>query len=140
MATRSSIGMELENGEVLAIYCHWDGYPSHNGKILYQNYSDRNKVIELINLGDISILEREVNPPKFSEHSFGYPFPNVTVSYHRDRGEKYKQPEKYPSVESFSQNFGQSWAYLFDRNGQWLATRSPGNFSPLNIFLDQEED
>jgi hypothetical protein len=140
MATRSSIGIELENGNVLSIYCHWDGYPSGNGKILHDHYTDRNKVIELINLGNISYLEREVNPPEGSEHSFNYPFPNVTVSYHRDRDEEYKGPEKFETSEIFSENFGQSWAYLFNNSNQWMVTRGSGKYVSVISLLETDTD
>ena len=42
MATRSNTGIENENGRVSAIYCHWDGYPEHNGRILKEHYSEIN--------------------------------------------------------------------------------------------------
>ena len=31
MSTRSRIGLQLANGSVLSVYCHWDGYPEFNG-------------------------------------------------------------------------------------------------------------
>ena len=40
MATRSRIAIEKENGTVESIYCHWDGYPENNGRILVENYTD----------------------------------------------------------------------------------------------------
>ena len=54
MATRSRIGIENEDGTVSSVYCHWDGYPSGNGRTLVEYYSDREKVKELIALGSIS--------------------------------------------------------------------------------------
>jgi hypothetical protein len=44
MATRSRIGIELEDGVIESIYCHWDGYPENNGKILLEHYQDPNKI------------------------------------------------------------------------------------------------
>lgn len=60
MATRSNIGIELSNGEVEFIYCHWDGYIENNGKILYNHYNDLSKIEELIDLGAISSLEPDI--------------------------------------------------------------------------------
>ena len=65
MATRSSIAMKTENG-IRGIYCHWDGYPDHNGKILSESYTDADKVKALIDLGDISSLRKEIG----EKHSF----------------------------------------------------------------------
>ena len=47
MATRSCIG--IKHGDVIkSVYCHWDGYLDHNGKILLENYKDPFKVQLLI--------------------------------------------------------------------------------------------
>jgi hypothetical protein len=34
MATRSTIGYETQNGDYVAVYCHYDGYPRHMGPAL----------------------------------------------------------------------------------------------------------
>ena len=68
MATRSRIAIENEDGTVDSIYCHWDGYPSHNGKILKEHYSDRAKLKQLIELGSISSLGSKIEPT--GEHTF----------------------------------------------------------------------
>ena len=59
MGTRSSIAIKTEDG-IKAIYCHWDGYVDHNGKILKEFYKTTDKVEALIALGDISSLREEV--------------------------------------------------------------------------------
>ena len=41
MATRSNIGIVNEDDSITAIYCHWDGYPEHNGKILLNHYNNK---------------------------------------------------------------------------------------------------
>ena len=78
MATRSIIAKLDEKG-VEAIYCHYDGYLSNNGKILDQHYADEDKVNELLAGGDISSLKDTIED---------------TIFYMRDRGEKYKQAEQ----------------------------------------------
>ena len=40
MGTRSKIGILRRDGTVDHIYCHWDGYPEHNGVILFNDYSN----------------------------------------------------------------------------------------------------
>lgn len=131
MATRSSIGIELETEEVLSIYCHWDGYPSHNGVILHEFYKDREKVMSLIELGDISTLGPEVSPKEGSNHSYESPDPEVTVAYHRDREEEYSKPQRFSTAYYFSKGFNQEWGYLFTKSGEWMVTRGSGNFKPL---------
>ena len=78
MATRSVIAKLNDNG-LEAIYCHYDGYLSNNGKILDQHYTDEDKVNDLIRKGDISSLKDTIED---------------TIFYHRDRGEKYRHAEQ----------------------------------------------
>ena len=85
MATRSRIGLMLEDGTIKHSYCHYDGYPEGVGYTLVQNYSDIDKVKELLSFGDMSFLASKVNPE--GEHSFNNPEQNVTVFYGRDRGD-----------------------------------------------------
>lgn len=40
MSTRSTIAIENANGTIKKVYCHFDGYISHNGKILAEQYSN----------------------------------------------------------------------------------------------------
>ena len=85
MATRSRIGLMLEDGTIKHSYCHYDGYPEGVGYTLVQNYSDIDKVKELLSFGDMSFIAPKVNPE--GEHSFNNPEKDVTVFYGRDRGD-----------------------------------------------------
>ena len=120
MATRSRIGMEMPNGEVRSIYCHWDGYPEGVGATLQEHYTNPEKVEALIALGDISSLSRcvSVNIPGVT-HTFDNPDPDVTVAYHRDRGEEFYAPRVDASVESFSQSDIEEYGYVFTQSGEW---------------------
>jgi len=126
MATRSRIAIETTDkaGErvVKSIYCHNDGYVSHNGKILQEAYQDREKVEALIALGDISILGREVEPT--GPHSFESPQRGVTVAYERDRGEEDVDPREDPSVAEFFESDIEEYGYLFTEEGEWLVKSS----------------
>ena len=139
MATRSRIGIVNEDGTVSSIYCHFDGYVEGVGKKLVENYTDRDKVKELIDLGDISILGENVKPydpyrsvkdekvksildrfkPK-EEHSFDNPAPGVTVAYHRDRGEEYFGPRVNVSLEDYLLDDNEEYGYVFTLEGEWL--------------------
>jgi hypothetical protein len=57
MATRSLIRCAVTNR---FIYCHWDGYPDNNGKILNECYTNQEAVNSLIELGDLSSLGKIV--------------------------------------------------------------------------------
>ena len=60
MATRSHIGKRNLDDTVDYIYCHWDGYPSNNGVILKDHYTTMDKVNELIELGDLRSLKKNI--------------------------------------------------------------------------------
>lgn len=154
MSTRSRIGMVQDDGKVISIYCHWDGYPSNNGAILLKHYTDKEKVARLISLGDISCLEAEVEPKaetapsryantdgdgekKMVKHSFDTPQEGVVIAYGRDRGE---DPETIkPRIDESADTFAydsdiEEWGYLF-KDGKWFVTRGYGerNLVPLTL-------
>ena len=54
MATRSRIGLLLEDNSILSVYHHWDGYPEGLGAKLVADYDTKEKVAALIDGGDIS--------------------------------------------------------------------------------------
>ena len=54
MGTRSRIGIQLKDDSILSVYCHYDGYPSFNGKVLREFYNTKEKVSRLINGGNMS--------------------------------------------------------------------------------------
>ena len=130
MATRSRIGMEQEDGSVKSIYCHFDGYPSHNGRILNESFKDHDKVKSLIELGDISFLRREVEPT--GPHSFSSPQEGVTVAYHRDRGEEHNS-KKDKSVSAFFASQSESYIYMFTQEGEWLVRSSGSDNDPMTF-------
>lgn len=56
------------------------GYPSYALEMLKEHYKDREKVEKLIALGDISVLDEEVDIPNGVEHSFEKPHEGITVA------------------------------------------------------------
>ena len=135
MVTRSTIGVLNTDGSVTAVYCHWDGYPEHNGKILMENYTTEEKVRELIGLGSISSLgskigeqhpfskfELKQEAPDFDELMAMYAKSESegwTTFYGRDRGESDVRANTYDNVEQFVSEFGEEYNYLFI-NGTWF--------------------
>ena len=85
MSTRSAIIQKQPDGSFRGIYCHHDGYLSHNGVVLRDHYQDPDKVTRLIDLGDISVLDRRVEP--LGEHSYQRPEDGTVIASARDRGE-----------------------------------------------------
>lgn len=121
MATRSIIAIR-DNHEYKSVYSHWDGYPSGVGETLFNHYKEIEKVRELIELGNLSSLGENINPPTNSNHSFETPIENTTVFYMRDRGEK---EQHHKVTKTTSQLFkvldkcSAEWLYVY-QNGKWF--------------------
>jgi len=122
MSTRSRIGIVFGTNKnelkVKSIYCHWDGYVEYNGKMLIDYYNNNARTEELINLGDISSLRKKISTS--GEHSFDNPQEDVTIAYHRDRGEEKRINEEY--LTNFLENIVESdieFVYLRFRD-EWL--------------------
>lgn len=115
MGTRSTIGILNTDGTVHAIYCHWDGYYSHNGRILWENYVDEPKVRELIALGALSSLGENIG----EKHNFNNAPDDQCNAYGRDRGETDVDASVYESEAKFWSS-GQEYNYLY-KNGSWYA-------------------
>jgi hypothetical protein len=118
MATRSRIGIENEDGTVSSVYCHWDGYPSHNGDLLVKHYSDRENVEALISLGSISSLRKNLVNTS-GTHSFESPQEDVTIAYHRDRGEALQEARIDESIEAYAKSDYEEYGYVFTRDNEW---------------------
>lgn len=143
MATRSSIAILNINGTVEGHYCHSDGYLSWNGVKLYLHYQSVSKVKKLIELGDMSVLHPEVEPPKGYEHSYDNPFGDVSVFYGRDRGESGIDSKKYDSLESYLKTGDfQEYDYIFkEKNQQWyLINHKTQKLQKLSTLLLKDEE
>jgi hypothetical protein len=133
MGTRSRIGYELPDHSVVSVYCHWDGYPEHNGRVLVEHYLNRDDVKELIDGGSMSSLRtvqlwvtaavRDENN-KIVENPDGSwvmsPTRDAQPLYHSERGEEISV--QHTSFDEFiSGDCGEEYTYLFDLNGNWKA-------------------
>lgn len=65
MATRSLISIKNEDGTYDGVYCHFDGYPTGVGSKLSRFYKTEEKIRELIDRGDMSCLEGELDDCEF---------------------------------------------------------------------------
>ena len=96
MATRSAIGYALPSGKIRSVYCHWDGYPSHQLPILKERYGSVRKVQALIRPGSMSSLQTsETWEPKNTR--------DPQPLYHSERGvgraERVRQLGQVPGVQ-----------------------------------------
>jgi hypothetical protein len=123
MGTRSFIIIANPKGDFTGSYCHWDGYLSHNGRLLLEHYSTKGKARELVKLGSLSSLGERAKPMNPEAHTFDNKEQGTTVAYHRDRGEAWAatKPTTTDTLADLVQDADESWAqyvYLF-WNGHW---------------------
>jgi hypothetical protein len=116
MATRSAIIVhDGTHRNYRGIYCHWDGYPEHNGVVLLQHYTDPDKVAELISLGSVSSLGPEIG----EKHDFDSRDMNVCTFYGRDRGEEDVGATEFETLEQavdYYDRSGCEYIYVFHPN------------------------
>ena len=119
MATRSRIGLMLEDGTIKHSYCHFDGYPHGVGHTLVKHYSDIEKVKELLSFGDMSFLAPKVTPDGI--HNFNTPEQDVTVFYGRDRAETDVDSVTTSMDEYLSSKYSSGIDYLYLlKDGNWF--------------------
>ena len=116
MATRGRIGVQLPDGSILSIYCHYDNYPSFNGVKLQEHFNSYDAATELIDGGDISCLW--TNAGWNNEI-----LPTTGALYFSSRGEDIS-----PRLDSNLKEYlskGEEYAYIF-KDGEWVCynTRS----------------
>ena len=131
MGTRSAIGYIRPDGSIRAVYCHWDGYPSHQIPILEEHYASTRKVQALIRPGSMSSLRREqrwdstYTPEGYSPSRAPQPL------YHHERGEgpwsagsgSYGEPPKVARTLGEAINLWRDhcceWLYVFSPEDGW---------------------
>lgn len=116
MATRSSITVKIGD-KYHSIYSHWDGYPSHNGKILLENYNNQELAEKVVSLGDLSFLDKSMDKP--DGHSYSNPVVGYSIAYGRDRGEEGIETKVYDSYGKAMKKNNQEYNYLWDGE-KWL--------------------
>ena len=150
MATRSTIALEFADGTIGQVYCHWDGYLAHNGKMLKEYYSNPFILRDLIDLGSLSSLRPQIG----TKHPFSMFEANMTQDeyanlyrdmcsfYERDRGERSADATYFKDYEHFLVD-GQEEEYdyiLRNVNGKptWFVSDHGGDFQSLAVALIEE--
>ena len=128
MGTRSRIGV-MHGDKCKSVYCHWDGYLSHNGRILQEHY-DSSKANHLVALGDISSLGKEIGEKHaFSQfelraeevQAYKELTENWTTFYGRDREEKdvdFQVSQSFDEFLALVEGTGAEYFYIM-RDGVW---------------------
>lgn len=117
MATRSRIGIQLQDDSILSVYHHSDGYPQWLGRILTTHYNTLAKVSELIDGGDMTSC--------WTDKRWTYEGEQIAV---QELGPQYyirkidgDCPPRLDAdlCEYLLPDGSEEYAYLF-RNGEWV--------------------
>lgn len=110
MATNAHIGY-IENNRIVYTYVYYDGYPSHTGKILYEEYNNIDKIKELVNLGYLESIDS-----------------GEVIAFHRDKGYDFDnvKPETVSELNKFTTC---EFNYLFNvESKKWTFYTNLGSF------------
>lgn len=147
MSTRSRIVMKMKKG-YRSIYCHWNGYPSWNGRVLVEAYQNKEKIEQLLELGDLSILDVNIG----KKHDFEERVRSKTakgraeawcLAYGRDRGESgvnQVHHESFKALAGFLAESDADYVYLWKENRWFFAEVAYGkgisarDLKPLTVF------
>ena len=153
MGTRSTIALEFADGTVEQVYCHWDGYLSHNGQILQKHYSDPFVLQKLIDLGDISSLGKEIGEKHaFSQfelraeevQAYKELTENWTTFYGRDRGETGVDKKSFVDFQDYlAHHQYEEYDYILRNvNGKatWFVSDHDGAYVELEGAIIDEQD
>jgi hypothetical protein len=123
MSTRSTIAIK-QGDKVTAIYCHFDGYKEGVGATLDNYYQDTDKILSLMELGNLSVLSQEIG----EYQDFNNRDARVEewcLAYGRDRGETGQEARTFDSVADWMANFnsGEEYYYLYREGIGWKYSR-----------------
>lgn len=145
MSTNSLIGIKNKDGNVKAVYSHSDGYYKHNGLILYTFYNSKDKVEELVNLGDMSRLGLFIGEKydfyrSYKDLDYYNKFKNQCVFYSRDRDENLNICNDNFSNIISKHSLTYNYIYFEDKE-EWVAFKYKENeFSSLEDILKTDDD
>ena len=126
MSTRSLIGIENADKTVSYVYCHYDGYLDHVGKILTDHYTDEKVIRQLLDLGDLSSLGKTpVSNPDAWKNFRSDPQENLCIAY-KDRGEVDVDFNTVNSLDDYIKAGNKSavdYIYVFTLDHIWKYTQ-----------------
>ncbi len=152
MGTRSTIALEYADGTVQQVYCHWDGYLEHNGKILAEHYSNPFILRDLIDLGDVSSLRPTVGTKHaFSKlevpmdgEAYDKLYGDMTTFYGRDRAEDGVSAKKFKDFADYRANHQyEEYEYILRSvygEAVWFVADHSDEFKPLLLALIDEAE
>jgi hypothetical protein len=121
MATRSVIAVRTGTARkprYLAVYCHYDGYPSHQLPILQEHHNTIGAALALVAGGDISALHTNLGWNRETLSASG-------PLYYASRGETDVDARSFATIEELFEHFrdcGCEHSYVFVPKMGWVHT------------------
>lgn len=149
MGTRSLIGV-MHGNNYKTVYCHWDGYLSHNGQILQKHY-DSPKANNLVAFGNISSLQPNIGEKhpfsKFdtdmSAKEYEEKYGSMTTFYGRDRDEEGQEFVTHTNKKSLIEHFNDVWAeycYIMKDDTWYVMYQGDSEFYLLSEELAKNKE
>jgi hypothetical protein len=114
MATRARIGIQSSDGQITAAYQHWDGYPGGLGYNLCDNWTNLDKVLKAIKLGNASTWGIVIGEKTDFDDRKNEMHDVQNIYYGRDRGEKDQGPNTYATEQEYlAEGWGSGEEYLY---------------------------
>lgn len=121
MATRSVIAIRTgraHQSPYLAVYCHYDGYPSHQLPILTEHHNSPAAALSLVAGGDISCLHTNLGWDRETR-------PETGPLYYAERGETDAEALSFAGIQQLIEYYRQcgcEHAYVFVPKQGWIHT------------------
>jgi hypothetical protein len=134
----------MHGDKVKSVYCHWDGYLAHNGKMLGEYY-DSARANELVALGDLSSLRPNIGEAHAFSHydvemdqtQYYELYGDMCTFYGRDRGEtgtEFKVAHTFAEFLEQCDNCAAEYYYIM-KDGVWYVGTTYDNMHTLSKSL-----
>jgi hypothetical protein len=145
MATRSTIALEFADGTIGQVYCHWDGYLAHNGKMLQEYYSNPFVLRDLIDLGSLSSLRPQIGTKhpfsmfeaNMTQDEYANLYRDMCTFYGRDRGEGQSDARYFKDYVDYKLNYQREEYNYILRNMDGVATWFVSSDSSAHALLTE---
>ena len=136
MSTRSNIAVDKDDGSIIRVYCHFDGYINEGvGQTLHNYYNDKDKATSLVSKGDISQLGTDEEHTQFYKDR-GFSWGRAHTQEDWSNIQPISSADRYSMMNEMRGNLHIEYLYYFATcehvpEGQWYVSESK--------FLDTAE-
>lgn len=124
--TACRVAAKTANGFFRSIYIHYDGDPDHVGEMLKKHYSDKEKLAQLLDLGDCMCLGPEIGRHITEKERANFGFSRFVkeqcIAYGRDKNESgigSRVLTSFPAIIKLTrEDNGADWLYVYV-DGVW---------------------